>query len=150
MKRTLFTFSAIGALTLLAGCKTEPVDLGLYCEADAASTLAYSSALAYGVAMPPPQVEGTRVLKETDLFQLQIGDAEHLGLIATDASGALHHRVCKDALCSLDDAAAVLGSCPDQPQCQIVGAVSMRTFYPLYISDEAGGHVCNSRWAPPA
>ncbi len=146
MRKAVFTLAAAGTLALLGGCKAEPVDLGLYCEGDAATTVAFASNLAYGVEVPPPQVEGVHVLTEADLFQVPIGDPEALGLIASDASGTLHHRACKGTLCSVADAEAALGACSDQPRCRIIGAVKLSTFYPLYLSDEAGGHVCNPRW----
>lgn len=146
MRTAVFTLAAAGALALLGGCKAEPVDLGLYCEGDAATTVAFASNLAYGIDVPPPQVEGVHVLAEADLFQVPIADPDGLGLIASDASGALHYRACKGALCTVPDAEAALAACADQPRCRIIGAVRLSTFYPLYLSDEAGGHVCNARW----
>ena len=123
-----------------------PVDLGLMCRADAKSTVHWSSAIAYGVEVPPPQVTGTHPLAEADLFGLDIGDADGLGLLASDASGALHHRPCSTVLCSLDDAWKTLSACKDKPGCKIVGAVKLRTFHPLYLADTGGGHVCAPRW----
>ena len=144
MKPVLF-FLVILAL-FPASSEAGPVDLGLMCRADAKSTVHWSSAIAYGVEVPPPQVTGTHPLAEADLFGLDIGDADGLGLLASDASGALHHRPCSTVLCSLDDAWKTLSACKDKPGCKIVGAVKLRTFHPLYLADTGGGHVCAPRW----
>ena len=139
-------FSLVVLALFLTACKSEPVDLGLMCDDDAEATVRWSSAIAYGVEMSAPVVTGAHPLAEADLFGLDIGDAERLGLLASDASGALHHRTCSTVLCSLDDALKVLAACTDKPGCKIVGAVRLRTFYPLYLADTEGGHVCAPRW----
>ena len=123
-----------------------PVDLGLMCRADAEETVRWSSAIAYGVEVSAPVVTGAHPLAEADLFGLDIGDADGLGLLASDASGGLHHRPCSTVLCSLDDAWKTLSACKDKPGCKIVGAVRLRTFHPLYLADTEGGHVCDPRW----
>lgn len=135
-----------GALMLLGACKAETAELGLACEADAAATVTRSSAIAYGVDIPAPQVEGVHPLKESDLFAVEMGDPEKLGLLASDATGAFHHVVCKDALCTVDEASALLAMCRNERQCKIVGAVREKTFFPLYLSNSDGGHVCSPRW----
>ncbi len=144
MKPVLF-FLVILAL-FPASSEAGPVDLGLMCRADAKSTVHWSSAIAYGVEVPPPQVTGTHPLAEADLFGLDIDDAERLGLLTSDASGALHHRRCSTVLCTVDDARKTLAICADKAGCKIVGAVRLRTFYPLYLADTEGGHICAPRW----
>lgn len=144
MKPVLF-FLVILALFPAAG-EAGPVDLGLMCRADAEATVRWSSAIAYGVDVSPPQVIGTHPLAEAGLFGLDIDDAERLGLLASDASGALHHRHCSAALCTLDDALNTLAICANKAGCQIIGAVRLRTFHPLYLADTEGGHVCAPRW----
>ena len=111
-----------------------------------AATAARSSAIAYGVEIPAPQVEGVHPLKESDLFAVEMGDPEKLGLLASDATGAFHHVVCKDALCTVDEASALLAMCRNERQCKIVRAVREKTFFPLYLSDADGGHVCSPGW----
>ncbi|TWI35270.1 hypothetical protein [Paracoccus sulfuroxidans] len=135
------------ASAFLAACKNDPVDLGLFCGTDAADTVARSSAIAYGPDVPPPQVQRVRPIEESDLVGVMMGDPAPIGLISTDATGALHHVVCADALCAVQDAEKALAACSDQAQCRIVGAVKTATFYPLYLDDDAGGHICAARWA---
>ncbi|WP_312525877.1 hypothetical protein [Paracoccus sp. (in: a-proteobacteria)] len=139
-------FIAASALLLVAACKPEVTALGLACESDAEATVARSSAIAYGVQISPPRLTGVHPLKEADLFEVEMHDADKLGLLASDATGALHSVTCSDALCSLDDAKKVLKACAQEKQCKIIGAVESKTFYPLYLSDDAGGHVCAPRW----
>lgn len=123
-----------------------PVDLGLMCRADAEETVLWSSAIAYGVEVSAPVVTGAHPLAEADLFGLDIDDANGLGLLALDTSGALHYQLCSTVLCNLDDALKTLAACNDKPGCKIVGAVRLRTFYPLYLADTEGGHICAPRW----
>lgn len=146
MTLALSRAALVGGLLLLAACKSEPVDLGLFCGRDRNDTVVQASALAYGIEAPPPRVEAIHPLKEQDLFGLSIGQPDALGLLTSDATGALHHLACGGDLCSVQDARKALETCSDQRQCKIVGAVKLRTFYPLYLQDDAGGHVCDPRW----
>ena len=145
MKSIRFSF-AIFLMLFTTACKSEPVDLGLMCHADAGETVRWSSAVVYGVEVPPPHVTGAHPLVETDLFGLDIGDDDRLGLLAADASGTLHHRVCSTVLCNVDDTIKALAACADKPGCRIVGAVKLKTFYPLYLADVEDGHICAPRW----
>ncbi len=145
MKPTPFSLAAV--LVLFATvCEAGPVDLGLMCRADAEETVRWSSAVVYGVEVSPPHVTGVHPLTEADLFGLDIDDPMRLGLLASDASGALYHQLCSTVLCNVDDARKALAACADKPGCRIVGAVRLRTFYPLYLADVEGGHVCAPRW----
>lgn len=143
----LTALSLVISALVLTACRSEPVDLGLMCGDDAEATVREASAIVYGAEIPAPQVRDAHPLAEADLLGLDIGDAERLGLLASDAGGGLYHRRCSnELLCTADDARKTLASCADKAGCKIVGAVRLRTFHPLYLADTEGGHVCAPRW----
>lgn len=134
----------VAILLSLGACKDEKISLGVHCESNISDTVDFSSALAYGVGISPPDVQGVKSFDEVDLMEITIRSGSKFGLLANDGNGQFYSEPCDGELCGVEDAKNILTECRSEPQCKIVGAYKNNTLYPLYLSDDQGGHICSN------
>ena len=126
----------------------EYVDLELFCGVNAFETSnhAYNLATGNNIISIPENISKPTLTPTSIDSMVRKRTGSIFFIISMDSDHNFYPHRCSER-CTQSDFFDAFSICKNKRSCGVVGVVSNDTFFPIYLNDEVGGHICNGRWS---